>query len=330
MNNVLVIGGAGYIGAHTCMDLFLNGFRPIVYDNLSNGHREFVKWGPLEKGDIRDSDRLTRVFAKYRPCAAIHFAGLIEVGQSILDPLLFFEVNVGGTISVLRAAEATGCCKIVFSSTCATYGIPDEVPLSENHAQWPISPYGRSKLMIEEMLRELSAHRDFSTAILRYFNAAGAALDCGIGEWHEPETHILPLAIETALGFRDHFVINGCDYDTPDGTCVRDFVHVMDLAHAHTRAVQHLLRDRGNIALNLGTGVGTSVQELLEMVEMVSGRPVLIHRGPRRAGDPPVLVADASRAWAQLGWKPSRDLAMIVESAWTWHRSRTAVAAEAI
>lgn len=327
MENVLVIGGAGYIGAHTCLDLSLNGFRPVVYDNLSNGHREFVKWGPFEQGDIRDLDRLKRAFADYRPSAVILFAGLIEVGQSVRDPMSFFDVNVGGAICVLRAAEAAGCRKIVFSSTCATYGVPNEVPLSESHPQLPISPYGRSKLMIEEMLRDLNAYRGFSTVVLRYFNAAGAAPEHGIGEWHEPETHILPLAIDTALGLRERFLINGTDYQTRDGTCIRDFVHVRDLADAHTRAVQHLLAGGDNLAVNLGTGTGTSVQELLHMVEAVSGRPMRVERGPRRVGDPPALVADNRKARTLLGWRPTRDLEAIVKSAWTWQAGRISAAA---
>jgi len=316
--NVLVIGGAGYIGAHTCLDLQRNGFTPVVYDNLSNGHRGFAKWGPFEQGDIRDLGRLTRVFEAYRPCATIHFAGLIEVGQSIRDPLSFFEINVGGSTAVLQAADAAGCRNIVFSSTCATYGTPSATPISEDHGQLPISPYGRSKLMVEDMLRELCAYREFATVILRYFNAAGAAPEHGIGEMHDPETHILPLAIDTALGLRDRFVVNGCDYDTPDGTCVRDFVHVLDLADAHTRAVKHLLAGRGASAINIGSGVGTSVQELLNMVEEVAGRSFRTDRGPRRPGDPPRLVADNRKARTVLGWEPRRDLRAIVESAWRW------------
>lgn len=322
MDTVLVIGGAGYIGSHTCLDLHRRGFVPVVYDNLHNGHRQFVKWGPFERGDIRDGVRLKQVFERYLPCATIHFAGLIEVGQSVIDPLSFFEINVGGTTAVLRAADEAGCRNVVFSSTCATYGIPLSAPIAESHVQMPISPYGRSKLMIEEMLRELQAHRGFSTAILRYFNAAGAAWESGIGEWHDPETHILPLAIDAALGLRDRFVINGCDYDTPDGTCIRDFVHVSDLADAHSRAVLHLLAGGASTAVNLGTGRGTSVQELLNMVEAISGQSIRIDRGPRRPGDPPALVADNAKAETVLGWKPSHDLSAIVESAWRWQRNR--------
>jgi UDP-glucose 4-epimerase len=329
VRNILVIGGAGYIGSHTCLNLHQNGLTPIVYDNLSNGHREFVKWGAFEHGDIRDYARLKRVFEEYLPCAVIHFAGLIEVGQSVRDPLSFFDVNVAGSTAVLRAADAVGCRNIVFSSTCATYGVPLALPLSETHPQQPISPYGRTKLIVEEMLRELSAHSGFSTIILRYFNAAGAAPERGIGEWHDPETHILPLAIETALGMRREFVINGCDYETPDGTCIRDFVHVMDLADAHTRAVQHLLAGGGNAEINIGSGTGTSVRELLDMVQAVAGRPLRVRQGSRRVGDPPVLVADNSKALSILGWRPARDLAAIVESAWSWQSSRAIHSTEA-
>src|SRR6201987_6037942 len=241
MTNILVAGGAGYIGAHTCVDLFNKGFTPIVYDNLSNGHKEFVKWGPLEVGDIRDRRRLDEVFAKYRPAAIVHFAAAIEVGESVRDPGSYYENNVGGTLTLLRAAQAAGVDKIVFSSTCATYGAPQAIPMDEAHPQAPINPYGRSKLLVEQMLQDLDRYQGFRSFVLRYFNAAGADPEGRIGEWHTPETHAIPIALDAAMGRRPCFQVLGTDYDTRDGSCVRDFVHVLDLADAHTRAIEHLL-----------------------------------------------------------------------------------------
>src|SRR5712675_1757559 len=271
MTNILVAGGAGYIGAHTCLDLFSKGFTPIVYDNLSNGHAEFVKWGPLEIGDIRDRSRLDEVLAKYKPLAIIHFAAAIEVGESVRDHGAYYDNNVAGTITLLFAAQAAGIDKIVFSSTCATYGIPVSIPMGESHPQLPINPYGRSKLIVEQILQDLDRYRGLRSVILRYFNAAGADPEGRIGERHFPETHAIPLAIETALGKRSHFQVMGSDYRTRDGSCIRDFVHVSDLADAHTRAVGHLLSGGGSVALNLGTGQGTTVKELLSAIRRVSG-----------------------------------------------------------
>ena len=319
MSNILVAGGAGYIGSHTCLDLFNKGFTPVVYDNLSNGHAEFVKWGPLEVGDIRDRGKLDEVFRKYDPLAIIHFAAAIEVGESVRDPGGYYDNNVSGTITLLRAAQAAGINKIVFSSTCATYGIPSSIPMNETHSQSPINPYGRSKLIVEQILRDLDLYQGFRSFILRYFNAAGADPEGRIGEWHTPETHAIPIAIETALGRRPHFQVLGTDYDTRDGSCVRDFVHVLDLADAHTRAVEHLLGNGASQALNLGTGHGTSVKELLETVQNVVGRTFSIQYGPRREGDSPALVADNSLAKRTIGWSPQHDLKSIIGTAWNWH-----------
>jgi len=319
MANILVAGGAGYIGAHTCLDLFNKGFTPIVYDNLSNGHAEFVKWGPLEIGDIRDRSRLDEVLAKHRPQAIIHFAAAIEVGESVRDPGGYFDNNVGGTITLLRAAQSAGIDKMVFSSTCATYGIPTAIPMDESHAQLPINPYGRSKLIVEQILNDLDRYQGFRSFILRYFNAAGADPEGRIGEWHSPETHAIPIALDAALGRRPHFQVLGTDYDTRDGSCVRDFVHVLDLADAHTSAIQHLLSSGTSHALNLGTGRGTTVKELLETVRRVVGRDFEIKHGPRREGDSPALVADNTLAKRTIGWSPRRDLRSIIETAWNWH-----------
>jgi UDP-glucose 4-epimerase len=319
MTNILVAGGAGYIGSHTCLDLFNKGFTPIVYDNLSNGHAEFVKWGPLELGDIRDRRRLDEVLGKYRPQAIIHFAAAIEVAESVRDPSGYYDNNVAGTITLLRAAQAAGIDKIVFSSTCATYGIPASIPMTEGHAQAPINPYGRSKLIVEQILKDLEHYQGFQSLILRYFNAAGADPEGRIGEWHSPETHAIPIALEVALGRRPHFQVLGTDYDTRDGSCVRDFVHVLDLADAHTRAVQHLIKNGPSHALNLGTGRGTTVKELLGTVQKVVGRDFDIEYGPRREGDSPALVADNTLAKQTIGWSPKHDLQSIIDSAWNWH-----------
>jgi UDP-glucose 4-epimerase len=322
MTRILVVGGAGYIGSHTCIELASKGFTPVVYDNLSNGHAEFVKWGPFEKGDVRDRERLDAAFEKHRPAAVIHFAGLIEVGASVRDPLVFYENNVAGTLTLLSAAKAAGVDKLVFSSTCATYGLPQAIPMDELHPQEPINPYGRSKLIVEQMLRDLDAHEGFRSVALRYFNAAGADPEGRVGEWHSPETHAIPLAIEAALGRRSAFKVFGRDYDTRDGTCVRDFIHVMDLADAHTRAVQYLLGGGASAAFNLGTGDGTTVKELLSAVEVMAGWRFPVEYVGRRAGDSPVLVANNDKARSVLGWEPSYGLAEIVETAWNWHKGQ--------
>ena len=319
MRDILVVGGGGYIGSHTCLDLAEKGYTPIVYDNFSNGHREFVKWGPVEEGDIRDRARLDEVFRKYAPAAVIHFAALIEVGESVKDPLAFYENNVAGSLTLFAAARAANCRRLVFSSTCATYGVPEQTPMTETHPQAPINPYGRSKLITEEILRDLCAHDGFRAVILRYFNAAGADPEGRIGERHDPETHAVPLAIEAALGRRNGFSIFGDDYDTRDGSCVRDFVHVMDLAEAHTRAIDHLLNDGRSVALNLGTGEGTTVKELLAAIGDVAGREIAITQASRRPGDTAALVADNSMARDVLGWVPRNDLSSIVSTAWKWH-----------
>src|SRR3954468_9657378 len=287
MANILVAGGAGYIGSHTCLDLFNKGFVPIAYDNLSNGHAEFVQWGPLEVGDIRDRDKLDEVLRKHHPVAIVHFAAAIEVGQSVRDPAGYYDNNVSGTITLLRAGQAAGIDKVVFSSTCATYGVPSSIPMKESHPQLPINPYGRSKFIIEQILKDLDVYQGFRSFILRYFNAAGADPEGRIGEWHSPETHAIPIAIEVALGRRPYFEVLGTDYDTRDGTCVRDFVHVLDLANAHTRAVKHLLTNSESHVLNLGTGHGTTVKEMLETVQHVLGRKLNVKYVPRRKGDSP-------------------------------------------
>jgi len=325
MVNILVAGGAGYIGSHTCLDLSNKGFTPIVYDNLSNGHAEFVKWGPFELGDIRDRKRLDEVLVKYKPSAIIHFAAAIEVGESVRDPIGYYDNNVAGTITLLRAAQAAGIDKIVFSSTCATYGIPLSIPMDEAHTQSPINPYGQSKLIVEQILKDLDRYQGFRSFILRYFNAAGADPDGRIGEWHSPETHAIPIALDAALGRRPHFQVLGDDHDTRDGSCVRDFVHVLDLADAHTRALEHLLDKGTSHSLNLGTGNGTTVKELLDAVRRVVGKNFEIKYGPRREGDSPALVADNALAKRTIGWSPRHDLNSIIDTAWNWHANHLPV-----
>jgi UDP-glucose 4-epimerase len=322
MANILVTGGAGYIGSHTCLALAQNGYTPVAFDNLVNGHREFVQWGPFEQGDVRDRKRLDEVIFRYQPIAIIHFAGLIEVAESINDPVAFFDNNVSGSVTLFAAALRAGIDKVAFSSTCATYGIPKEIPMRETHPQLPISPYGTSKLLVERILHDLDAYKNLRFVILRYFNAAGADVDGRIGEWHNPESHVVPIAIEVAQQRRALFKINGSDYPTPDGTCIRDFVHVSDLADAHVRSIQYLLSGGESVALNVGTGRGTSVGELVKVVEMISKKRLPIEFGARREGDPAELIADNSQVMSRLGWKPRHDLNSIVGSAWNWHQRR--------
>ncbi|AJC81503.1 UDP-glucose 4-epimerase 3 [Rhizobium etli bv. phaseoli str. IE4803] len=316
---VLVVGGAGYIGSHTCLDLANKGYKPVVFDNFSNGHREFVKWGPAEEGDIRDRARLDEVLAKHKPAAILHFAALIEVGESVKDPVSFYENNVIGTLTLLSAAQAAGINAFVFSSTCATYGLPQSVPLDETHRQVPINPYGRTKYIVEQALADYDQYKSLRSVVLRYFNAAGADFEGRIGEWHQPETHAIPLAIDAALGRRQGFKVFGSDYETRDGTCVRDYIHVLDLADAHVRAVEYLLKGGESVALNLGTGTGTTVKELLCAIEDVSNRPFPVEYIGRREGDSHTLVANNDKARDVLGWVPQYDLSAIIRSAWNWH-----------
>ncbi|MBI1251489.1 MAG: UDP-glucose 4-epimerase GalE [Alphaproteobacteria bacterium] len=319
MATVLVTGGAGYVGAHCCFALAQAGHTVVVYDNLSNGHERFVKWGPLERGDIRDRARLDEVIARHKPDAVLHCAALIEVGVSVKDPASFYDNNVSGALTLLDAMRDAGVKAFVFSSTCATYGAPQFMPMDESHPQAPLNPYGWSKLMIEQASRDYEAAYGIKFAHLRYFNAAGAAPEEGIGERHEPESHAIPLALFTLIGRREGFKIFGEDYDTRDGTCVRDYVHVLDLADAHVRAIERLLNGGDSIAANLGTGDGTTVKELLEAIERVTGKAVPAAPAPRRDGDSPALLANNTFARLQLGWAPQRSLDDIVRSAWRWH-----------
>ena len=320
---ILVTGGAGYIGSHTCKALSNQGYLPVTLDNLVYGHRWAINWGPFVQGDLVDQSTLRRVFNDYPIKGVIHFAAYAYVGESMSLPEKYFRNNVINTLNLLEAMREAGVRHIVFSSTCATYGIPTEVPIPEHHAQHPINPYGESKLFVEKALHWHDAAHGLRYAALRYFNAAGADPDGEIGEDHEPETHLLPLAIEAALGGRERLDIFGTDYPTPDGTAIRDYIHVTDLAAAHVKAMDHLLAGGSSLKLNLGTGCGHSVRQVVEMVERVGLRPVPVRESPRRPGDPPSLVAAPSQANAVLGWRPQySDLRQIVETAWRWHERK--------
>lgn len=319
METILVTGGAGYVGSHIALALSRAGKKVVVFDNLANGHASFVKWGPLEHGDIRDRARLDAVIAHHKPAAVVHCAALIEVGESVKDPGAFYENNVSGTINLLRAMHDGGVKHFVLSSTCAVYGAPKWLPLDESHPVAPLNPYGWTKLMAEQVSRDMAQLHGGSFAHLRYFNAAGAAAEFGIGERHEPETHAIPLALFALMGRRAGFKIFGEDYDTPDGSCVRDYVHVRDLADAHVRAVDRLIEGGESLVLNLGGGAGVSVKQLIAAVERVVGRKLNAALAPRRPGDSPALVADARAARHELGWTATRDIDEIIASAWRWH-----------
>jgi len=323
MKNLLVTGGAGYIGSQTCKLLHQNDYLPVSYDNLIYGHRESVQWGPLVVGDIGDVDKLQKVFDKYKPEAVIHFAAFAYVGESVQNPGKYYKNNVSGTINLLEVMRKSGCANIIFSSTCATYGVPDCLPLNENSSQHPVNPYGKTKLMIEQMLEDYEKAYGIKYISLRYFNAAGADPDGSLGEDHDPETHLIPLTIEAALGKRTAIEVYGTDYSTADGTAVRDYIHVADLAMAHLLSFEYLQSHNTSDVFNLGTGIGTSVQEVVNVVEKISKRQVPVVYGERRDGDPPILVASAEKAKDVLGWEPCHsDIDSIVKDAWNWHSSR--------
>jgi UDP-arabinose 4-epimerase len=319
---VLVTGGAGYIGSHTCKALAREGYRPVVYDNLSTGHEWAVKWGPLERGDILDRNRLCEVLAHYQPDAVMHFAALASVSESLADPGKYYRTNVGGSLILLEAMRRFGVRRLVFSSTCAIYGLADRLPITEDTPQRPINPYGASKSMVERMLADLEAAHGLAWTALRYFNAAGADKEGEVGEDHDPETHLMPLVLDAALGRRPHLTIFGTDYQTPDGTCIRDYIHVTDLANAHVLALKASeFGPPAARAYNLGSGQGISVREVVDAIERVTGCAVPIIFGERRAGDPAELFSDASRAREILGWQPKySELDEMVRTAWAWHQ----------
>jgi UDP-arabinose 4-epimerase len=323
MASVLITGGAGYVGSHCAKALAEAGHTCIVFDNLLYGHREFVRWGDFIEGDIRSAASLDAIFATRRIDAVMHFAALAYVGESVVAPGRYYDVNVHGTQTLLDAMARAGVRPIVFSSSCAVYGEPERLPIGEDMPLNPINPYGFSKLVCERMMDDFQRAHGLRSARLRYFNAAGADPDAEIGEDHDPETHLIPLVLDAATGVRPAVQIFGTDYPTPDGTALRDYIHVSDLATAHVLACQHLLDGGASLVVNLGAGTGISVHEIIEMVRRVTGREVPWRDAPRRAGDPSTLVADARRAKEALGWVPVRsDLASIIADAWRWYGQR--------
>jgi UDP-glucose 4-epimerase len=316
---VLVTGGAGYIGAHACKALARAGFEPVVFDNLSTGWKGAVKWGPLVQGDLMDRASIDAALAEHHPAAVMHFAALSLVGESMKDPGLYWRVNVGGALNLLEACAAAGVKNFVFSSTCATYGDQDGVLLTEETAQRPINAYGGSKLAIEQMLRDFGVSAGISHVIFRYFNVAGADPDGEIGEQHVPETHLIPLMLDAVAGKRPALTVFGTDYPTRDGTCVRDYVHVTDLAEAHVLGLKRLLDGKGNGVFCLGTGNGFSVREVIDASRMVTNRDVPIVIGGRRAGDAAALVSSSTHAIEELGWEPRHStLRQMIGDAWAW------------
>ncbi len=321
MANVLVTGGAGYIGSHACKVLAREGYVPVTYDNLSTGWARAVQFGPLEQGDLSDRARLDEVFACHAPVAVMHFAAFSQVGEAMRQPGLYWRNNVGGSLTLLEAAVAAECRDIVFSSTCAVYGEQDGVTLDEESAQAPLNAYGASKRAIEDMLGDFGAAHDLRAVVFRYFNVAGADPDGAVGEAHNPETHLIPVILEAIDGRRPALTIHGTDYDTPDGTCIRDYIHVMDLVEAHVLGLRRLLEGGGGRIFNLGTQTGYSVREVIERSEAVTGRRVPRTEGPRRAGDATRLVSGSTRAERELGWRPVRsDLDTMIADAWRWYR----------
>ncbi|PRY23060.1 UDP-glucose 4-epimerase [Aliiruegeria haliotis] len=322
MTKILVTGGAGYIGAHACKVLAREGYTPVTFDNLSTGWEQAVKFGPFEKGDLLDRARVDEVFAKHKPEAVMHFAALSQVGESMQVPGWYWRSNVGGAANLCEAAVEAGCGKFIFSSTCATYGDQDGVVLDEHSKQMPINAYGASKRAIEDILENFEAACGLKHVIFRYFNVAGGDEEAEVGECHRPETHLIPLVLDAIDGRRPKLTIFGTDYDTPDGTCIRDYVHVMDLVEAHVLGLKWLESGKDSRDFNLGTGSGFSVREVMDAAGVVTNRTVPYEEGPRRAGDATRLVSGSSRAMDELGWKPHRsNMPQMIEDAWRWHQS---------
>ena len=319
---VLVTGGAGYIGSHACKALQQSGFVPVTFDNLVTGWSDAVKFGPLEQGDLLNKGDVDRVFEKYSPVAVMHFAALSQVGESMQKPGLYWQNNVMGSLNLIQAAVDHGCMDFVFSSTCATYGNQDGVVLDEDSMQYPINAYGASKRAVENILADYQATYGLNQVIFRYFNVAGADPEAEIGEFHQPETHLIPLILDAADGKRDALTIFGTDYDTPDGTCIRDYVHVCDLVEAHVLGLKWLQEGRGSRVFNLGTGDGFSVREVVAHAEQVTKRLIPMKEGARRPGDCTKLLSGSSRALSELGWSATRsNMKQMITDAWHWHQN---------
>ena len=322
MTNVLVTGGAGYIGSHACKSLKQAGYVPVTYDNLVTGWQDAVRFGPFERGDLLDRDRLDAVFQQYQPVAVMHFAALSQVGEAVTQPGRYWRNNVLGSLNLIEAAAEAGCLNFVFSSTCATYGDQDNVVLDESSAQNPLNAYGSSKRAVENILTDFEAAFGMRHVIFRYFNVAGADPDGEVGEFHQPETHLIPLMLDAIDGKRDALTIYGTDYETPDGTCIRDYVHVCDLVDAHVLGLTWLRDGKGSRVFNLGTGRGFSVREVVAASRDVTNRPVPMQEGARRAGDCTKLVSGSTRAERELGWRPQRStLKQMIGDAWRWHQN---------
>ncbi|MBP3654095.1 MAG: UDP-glucose 4-epimerase GalE [Oscillospiraceae bacterium] len=319
MKTILVAGGAGYIGSHMVALLLERGYEVVVADNLSTGHWQAAKGAKLRVGDLRDSAFLDRLFTEFKIDGVINFAAFSLVGESVKNPLKYYDNNVGGSISMLKAMDRHGVDKIVFSSTAAVYGEPEKQPIEETDRTEPTNPYGETKLAIEKMLKWSDGAYDIRYVALRYFNAAGSNTEVGIGEDHSPESHLIPLVLKTALGQRSHIGIFGDDYPTPDGTCVRDYIHVRDLAEAHLLALEYLDKGGKSDAFNLGSGDGYSVKEIIDTARKITGKEIPAIVEPRRDGDPSVLIASNKKAGEILGWKPLRGLQTIIADAWNWH-----------
>ena len=321
---VMVTGGAGYVGSHVVQELQALGIPCVVVDSMVRGHRQLVLGADVIVGDIRDAALMRRVIQDYRVDAVMHFAAYAYVGESVAEPLTYYDNNVTATVSLLKTMVESDVKRMVFSSTCATYGLPETTPIHEGHPQHPINPYGATKLMVERILQDVDRAHGLRSIVFRYFNAAGADPSGRIGEWHAPETHLIPLTLQAAAGLRNRVEIYGTDYPTPDGTCIRDYVHVTDLAQAHVLGLRYLESGERSDAFNLGNGNGFSVREVIGAVERIAGRPVKTIEAPRRPGDPPILVGASAKARRVLGWTPKLNtLDVIVETAWAWHRAHS-------
>ncbi len=320
MSEILVVGGAGYIGSHMCKYLHGKGMTPVVLDNLSLGHKESVKWGPLFVGNLDDTKILAEIFSKHDIQAVMHFAAFCYVGESMIEPLKYYQNNVAATLGLLSSMLEHGIDKMIFSSSCATYGEPESLPISEGQIQKPINPYGRTKLMMENILDDLDSANGLKSVCLRYFNAAGADPEGEIGEDHDPETHLIPLVLYAALGRVKQLTVFGNDYSTEDGTCVRDYIHINDLAQAHYLALDHLLDGGKSKKYNLGNGSGYSILDVINTAIKVSSRDVPFTFADRRPGDPAILIGSSERVMQELKWNPVyTDLETIIQTAWDWH-----------